>query len=59
VRAVVRAAGDINVLMPGDRISYDVTTSATNVDLDVRRDPGSPRKITAETGDGRIRVCCE
>ncbi|MFI7443785.1 DUF4097 family beta strand repeat-containing protein [Nonomuraea indica] len=58
VRAVIRASGGVSVVVPDDGTSYDVTTSATVVDMDVRHDPGSPRKITAETGDGRVRVCC-
>lgn len=58
VRAKVRAAGEVNVIVPDDRTSYDVTTSATAVDVRVRHDPGSPRKITAETGAGHVRVCC-
>ncbi|MER6946864.1 DUF4097 family beta strand repeat-containing protein [Nonomuraea sp. NPDC000554] len=56
VKAVVRASGDVNLSVPGG--SYDVTSDAEESRIDVKREPGSARKIIARTPDGSVFVCC-
>ena len=56
VRAVVRTRGDVTVAVPG--LSYDVDARAKNVDLDIMKEPASPRKITVQAPAGMANVCC-
>ncbi|MEU0566327.1 hypothetical protein ABZ297_13145 [Nonomuraea sp. NPDC005983] len=56
VKAVIRASGDVNLSVPGG--SYDVTSDAEGSRIDVKREPGSARKIIARTPDGSVFVCC-
>ncbi|HEX4811596.1 MAG TPA: hypothetical protein VFV66_02445 [Nonomuraea sp.] len=56
VRAVVRTAGDVNVYVPP--AAYDVTVSAPNATVAVKRDKTSPRKITARVKAGWVSLCC-
>lgn len=56
VRAVVRTRGSVAVLVPG--LAYDVEARAKNVNLDIRKDSASPRKITVQVPDGMASVCC-
>ncbi|WP_433515816.1 DUF4097 family beta strand repeat-containing protein [Nonomuraea sp. CA-143628] len=56
VRAVVRTRGSVAVSVPG--LAYDVDARAKNVDLDIRKDAASPRKITVQVPDGMASVCC-
>ncbi|WP_113705531.1 hypothetical protein [Nonomuraea lactucae] len=58
VRSVVRVVGDVYVRVPSNQVTYNVTTNAPRVDVDVRRSDGSPRRIIAETAEGHINVCC-
>ncbi|MEU8250500.1 hypothetical protein [Nonomuraea sp. NPDC048916] len=57
VRAVARAAGDVDVFVPSE-LTYDVTTDALRIDVNVLTDKESPRKITAGTPDGVVFLCC-
>jgi len=52
VRAVVRTRGDVLVVVPD--LAYDVTARAKHANIDVKRDPTSPRKITIQAEDGFV-----
>ena len=56
VRAVVRTRGDVAVVVPD--LGYDVTTRVKRADIDVKRDPTSPRKITIQAESGLVMACC-
>ncbi|MEV4749748.1 hypothetical protein AB0K21_25495 [Streptosporangium sp. NPDC049248] len=55
VRAVVRTAGDVEVRVP-DEDGYDVRAGDGNAIIQVRRDSAAPRRITAVTAAGELRV---
>ncbi|MFI7128262.1 DUF4097 family beta strand repeat-containing protein [Nonomuraea sp. NPDC050153] len=57
VKAVVRTAGSVNLDLP--RTVYDVTAEGVDADVDVDRNPTSPRKIIARAPKGRVSVCCD
>ncbi|MEV0197453.1 DUF4097 family beta strand repeat-containing protein [Nonomuraea sp. NPDC050691] len=58
VRAVVRTSGTVMVEVPR-KSTYDVTADAPNVDMDVRREAGAPRRITASVAEGLVDICCD
>ncbi|NUW45082.1 DUF4097 family beta strand repeat-containing protein [Nonomuraea rhodomycinica] len=58
VRAVVRTSGTVSVEVPR-RATYDVTATAPKVDVDVPRQIGAPRRITASVAEGVIDICCD
>ncbi|MGC5009604.1 DUF4097 family beta strand repeat-containing protein [Streptosporangium sp. DT93] len=58
VRAVVRTAGNIEIRVPdeaGGR-GYDVRTDSGDATVEVRLDPSAPRRITALTLTGELRI---
>ncbi|MEU4229825.1 DUF4097 family beta strand repeat-containing protein [Nonomuraea sp. NPDC026600] len=57
VRAVVRTRGDVAMVVPD--LGYDVTASAKRADIDVKKDPTSPRKITIQAQNALVMPCCE
>ncbi|MEU7861852.1 hypothetical protein [Nonomuraea sp. NPDC049141] len=57
VRAVVRTRGDVVVVVPD--LGYDVTASAKRADVNVKKDPTSPRKITIQSQNALVMPCCE
>jgi hypothetical protein len=56
VRAVARAAGDVDVLVPVG--SYDVTAEGRRMEVDVDSTKGADKKIEARAPKGTVRVCC-
>lgn len=56
VRAIVRTRGDVDVRVPEG--AYDVTAEATNINLDIKKDRESPRKIIATARNGSVSLCC-
>ncbi|MFC7649366.1 hypothetical protein ACFQX6_59955 [Streptosporangium lutulentum] len=55
VRAMVRTGGDVEVTVPyGD--GYRVEADASDKSIDVQLDPEAPRKITALTAHGNLRI---
>ncbi|GAA2323428.1 hypothetical protein GCM10010149_90830 [Nonomuraea roseoviolacea subsp. roseoviolacea] len=58
VRAVVRTSGTVMVEVPR-QATYDVTADAPNMDLDVRRETGAPRRIIASVPEGLVDICCD
>ncbi|NUW35127.1 hypothetical protein HTZ77_27390 [Nonomuraea sp. SMC257] len=58
VRAVVRTSGTVMVDVPRNA-AYDVTAEAPTVDVDVRREAGAPRRITASVTEGQVDICCD
>ncbi|MBN6053614.1 DUF4097 family beta strand repeat protein, partial [Nonomuraea sp. RK-328] len=57
VRAVVRTSGAVLIEVP-DKVTYDVTAEAPNVDVDVRHEAGASRRITASVAEGLVDICC-
>ncbi|MEV4361429.1 DUF4097 family beta strand repeat-containing protein [Nonomuraea sp. NPDC049625] len=57
VNAVVRTAGDVSLNLP--RTAYDMTVEGNDTDVDVARNPTSPRKIVVRAPKGRVSVCCD
>ncbi|MET7463045.1 hypothetical protein [Nonomuraea sp. NPDC005501] len=58
VRAVVRTTGSVAVEVPQEA-AYDVSVEAPRVDVNVRRDSGAARRISASVAEGTIDVCCD
>ena len=57
VRAVVRTRGDVVLMVPD--LGYDVTANAKRADINVKKEPTSPRKITIQAQNALVMPCCE
>ncbi|WP_327089659.1 DUF4097 domain-containing protein [Nonomuraea sp. NBC_01738] len=56
VKAVVRTEGAVEVNVHSG--TYDVRVDGTTSKIRVKRDSGSPRKITVDAPDSTVSVCC-
>jgi hypothetical protein len=50
------SSGDVRVVVPDEVYQVDAHTSSGNVDLSLRQDPASPRRIEARTSSGDVVV---